>query len=419
MPTTPAEQQQYPTATISEREAHAILPPFQSGQPRRNEGPLTQLLRDRAHLAEETSAERRVMNAAERERAALELQAVSDSAALADPLYLILGPKASTPSDDGSDLLQEIDELPDRLERAARQKARTSAMADFLGDIDDHLASKLRSCGSVRLYRHWLQTGDCRLRAMYTCKQDKLCPQCAALRAAKHAAAYAEKVEHVQHEATAGVYLWTWTIVSDDDVTERLDHLIGNFREVLNARRKSRSSSGRHGWSPLSGMIGGVYSVEVIRGKGGGWHPHLHLLALHDEAPRGIDLDGNTTRDMEVPRYWEGLTSDSFVVDCKPVDDLGGACCEVLKYAMKFSGMELADNLHAWQATRGKRLMASVGNLRGVTVPDNLLDAISNDDGPWLDLAYRYDYTARAYAESEPPKYGQPLHDQELEGVPI
>ena len=56
---------------------------------------------------------------------------------------------------------------------------------------------------------------------------------------------------------------------------------------------------------------------------------------------------------------------------------------------MKFSDLELADNWEAYQAWKGKRLVDSFGCLKGVEVPESLLDEdLANE--PYLLMLYRY-----------------------------
>ena len=55
---------------------------------------------------------------------------------------------------------------------------------------------------------------------------------------------------------------------------------------------------------------------------------------------------------------------------------------ETFKYALKFSDLELSDNLHAYKTLKGKRLINSFGALRGVEVPEELTDDDLDDDLP-------------------------------------
>lgn len=59
------------------------------------------------------------------------------------------------------------------------------------------------------------------------------------------------------------------------------------------------------------------------------------------------------------------------------------------KYAVKFSDLSPADNWHAAQIFKGKRLLGSFGLFRGVDVPEELMDT-PLDDLPYVDRFYRF-----------------------------
>ena len=60
------------------------------------------------------------------------------------------------------------------------------------------------------------------------------------------------------------------------------------------------------------------------------------------------------------------------------------------KYALKFSDLELSDNLHAYKTQKGKRTINSFGALRGVEVPEELTDDDLDDDLPYMLMLYTY-----------------------------
>ena len=430
MTATPAELQAYPRVRMSEQEARDILPPF-GPTGRQRVDALAAGLRQRGQLAEQARRDVRIAKAETRRGEALGLRDALDAAWVeaetaagrmsADAhTNLILVPNCPTSGEtvenEGETFNQEIDGLAEKLERAAAQKLRSSRMVEYLDGLPADPAGligavrgKLASCSTMRVYRHWLATGDCRLAAVYSCHQDKLCPVCAAARAAKHAMRYAERVEHVVSE-DPGLSEWLWTITVKDgpDLVERFNHLTNSLRRLTKRRSDVRGGKSRDLYNDFAGIAGAVYSIEVVVGRySGEWHPHVHVYALHDTPPRSereVLPDGRVQwRCRPFEAWWHRTTGDSFVTDVRPVvtENRAAACVEVLKYACKFSSMTLAQNVEAWQATRGRRLMSALGNLRGVKLPDNLLDEFSDDDGPWLDLAFRWDRSTESYMEKE------------------
>jgi hypothetical protein len=140
-----------------------------------------------------------------------------------------------------------------------------------------------------------------------------------------------------------------------------------------------------HLWNPIRKRFvefarsqGGFHSIEVTN-KGQGWHPHAHMIWLCASKPDQEALSAE----------WLSWTGDSFIVDVRPLHDPVEGFLEVCKYALKFSELEPADNWHAYEVMSRQRLIDSHGLMRGVEIPDDLLDE-PLDGLPYVDLLYRY-----------------------------
>jgi hypothetical protein len=105
--------------------------------------------------------------------------------------------------------------------------------------------------------------------------------------------------------------------------------------------------------------------------------------------PKGARIEGGPGSQLSAD--WHALTGDSFIVDSRPLHgDLVSAFCEVLKYALKFSSLDLADNLHAFRTVRGKRLMTSGGCMYGLELPEDARLEDDPLDGPFIEIVYRW-----------------------------
>jgi hypothetical protein len=173
-------------------------------------------------------------------------------------------------------------------------------------------------------------------------------------------------------------FLVTLTVKDGADLAERFKHLHKSQRELWMRKHRARVAS------PLVGVDGAVWSYEVKRGSGSGlWHPHLHMIALAEQAPDAVHLSSE----------WKNITGDSHVVDVRPIsqDDPASGFIEVFKYAVKFSDQPPADTVHAWLTLAGRRLVGSSGAFRGVEVPEDLLDDPEGLEGlPFATLFYRF-----------------------------
>lgn len=105
------------------------------------------------------------------------------------------------------------------------------------------------------------------------------------------------------------------------------------------------------------------------------------MIWLCEEAPNARKLSAE----------WLELTGDSYIVDVRECygETLADSFLEVFKYALKFSDLSLEDNWEAFNTLKGKRLVDSFGCLRGVEVPESLLDEELADE-PYILMLYRY-----------------------------
>jgi hypothetical protein len=86
--------------------------------------------------------------------------------------------------------------------------------------------------------------------------------------------------------------------------------------------------------------------------------------------------------------------------------DLASGLCEVLKYALKFSDLDLAKNLLAYETLKGKRLTQASGCFYGLEIPedDDLND--EPEDGPYVELFFSY--TSKGYKASSSTSWHYP-----------
>lgn len=272
-----------------------------------------------------------------------------------------------------------VDALPARLDRYAKAKNRAIDVAQYIGEHrpqEAKLAQVVSTCGEYLLFRHYYTADLLRLHAASFCRRHLLCPLCAIRRGAKALKAYLDRWEVIRSEKPLlRPFLVTLTVKDGDSLAERFRHLHDSQRALWMRKHRGRGCV-------LDGVAGAVWSYEVKRGQGSGaWHPHLHMIALAEVEPSQRRLS----------REWHEVTGDSFVVDVRPInqDDTAAGFCEVFKYAVKASDMEIPDTLHAFDVLRGKRLIASAGCFRGVDVPEDLTDE-PLEGLPFIEMLFRH-----------------------------
>lgn len=271
-----------------------------------------------------------------------------------------------------------IEAFPKRVNRYGDAKRRALEVAQYIDGQPEGkaLARRVSGCGEYLVFRHYFTIDQVRLHAAHFCTKHLLCPLCAIRRGAKALGAYLPRYESVIASAPLlRPFLVTLTVKDGPDLKERFEHLQNSQHELWKRKQRGRGSA-------LDGVLAAVWSYEVKRGKGSGlWHPHLHMVALAENAPDQVELADE----------WHAITGDSFIVDVRPIDlaDPASGFLEVFKYALKFSDMEACDTFEAYQVLKGRRLVASAGLFRGIEIPDNLKDE-PLDDLPFVELFYRY-----------------------------
>lgn len=280
------------------------------------------------------------------------------------------------------------------------RKARAADMAQYIGTLRDpkkrpdieKLYSNLRQCASYLVFNEYFTVDELRLVKAQTCKKHLLCPFCAMRRSGKFVAKNLPKVEQVINENRARIpALVTFTVKNGPDLRERFNHLRNAHKRLSQRRRDHLKGKGSTEWAKVAG---GITSYEFTKKDEGDWHPHIHALVMLDDF---IDQE-------QLSQEWEQITGDSYIVDIRRIKgkpnaggvDIASALLEVCKYALKFHDMTLPDTWHAYDTLRCRRLVDSFGILRGVEIPDNLLDD-PLEGLPFIERHYRYQHFKRSY----------------------
>lgn len=260
-------------------------------------------------------------------------------------------------------------------------------MADFIAGQElpqyKNLPHTLRDCGNYLLFRDYYTIGKVRLAAACFCKKHLLCPLCAVRRGAKLLKAYHEKFQALLlKNPNLKPYLVTLTVKNGPDLQERYLHLNSAVKRYVQARRNAFKKN--RPFVEMAKASAAVWSFEFKRGKNSGeWHPHTHGVWLCEDPPD----------QAKIAEEWKRLTGDSYIVDVTPFFEGGDpvkAFAEVFKYALKFSDLPLEDNLHGYQVLSGRRMVASIGDFRGIEIPEELTDEIPEEDLPYVEILFKY-----------------------------
>jgi len=294
----------------------------------------------------------------------------------------------------------EAEKLPSRLERYGVAKARAVAtLGNIRGVVNrsegeetgytlqqiEKLAAsvpKLAGCGEYLHFRNYFTVGKVRLHNANFCKIHLLCPLCAIRRGAKTLKAYLDRYHAIiALHGEMRLSMLTFTVKDGPDLAERFEHLKKSIEQCV--ARRSKANNGNRIVTEWTKILGAVGTYEIKRGANSGeWHPHVHMMVLHRER-----FDWQALKDE-----WLKITGDSHVVNCAPAkhpDQPELDFLEICKYAVKFSDMGKDDLLQAYLVLSGRRMLFSLGEFRGVKVPESL-----NDEDlqglPFIDLFYGF-----------------------------
>lgn len=252
-------------------------------------------------------------------------------------------------------------------------------------------AIKVRSCGSYLELREWLDhDGKCTVQTANFCKKAVICNLCAIRRSAKLCKAYEAKILEVMSDpknANLFPVMITLTVKNEEDCAERFEHLKQSFTKLKKKANNWKLRKTKDCAPPEFAKVkGGVSSYEVKVGKGGKWHPHMHLFALLE-----CRIDP-----YALSREWLEITGDSKIIDVRACKNgVLPALIEVLKYATKFSAMAPAEILEVERVVKGTRLCNPLGILRGVHAEE--IDHDEQLDGDYIDYIAHFLYSKNGY----------------------
>jgi hypothetical protein len=285
-----------------------------------------------------------------------------------------------------------------RLNRLSSHKKRTRNLSKYLKDnekIQEDFFRRLDTCYDFLLFKDYTALNKVKLGATHSCQVHLLCPMCAIVRAAKQVQLYEAKFQELKREnPKLSIYYVVLTVKNGTDLSERYNHLQKSLKKLIGRRREAQKA--KHGKkssnyalnSVFANVSAGAYSIEVKKGENSKeWHPHANLLLLSEDR----------ILESEIKSEWKSITKDSKIAYCQVKDDDDKTVfVEIFKYALKFSEMEFDDNFEAWETLRGRRLMGTFGDFRGLDIEKEDTE-IALKDEPYIELFYKYQSESQKY----------------------
>jgi len=296
-----------------------------------------------------------------------------------------------------------FDGLGVRLERYAKARRHQLAIIEHLRSRhkDDPNIQKLvlylEHCSSYLAFRNYYLVDKVKLVRANFCKKHLICRMCAIRRAARMLRLLLERDEYVMQQNSGLVrYMLTLTVKNGFDLQERYDHLSNSVARLVQLRRQQlkRNTANK---GEFTSLAGGVGSYEFTFSETHGWHPHVHFVVYKDGS-KGINKN-------KLISEWLKATSDSYIIDVRPITEKEKGFIEVIKYSLKFSDLSMENLINAYQVLTSRRLVRSFGCMYGVQTEGSYLDDIKDlEDQPYIDMIYRY-MEKRGYRLTEIREY--------------
>lgn len=324
--------------------------------------------------------------------------------------FLILEHKSVVPDTKGltsnlhPSLRGEPNDVQERLAKAAYVIGQDGAFWRWMSTQTSgqegemvHRAQQGLKCASRLIFRTYFREpgAPSRLAGGVFCHQNHLCTFCSSRRAVRGLQRLVPKIyQRLKECRDLRPAMLTFTSRNHPDLRQQMNIHFKACARFLERRRNQKK--GLRGYTSLSECDGGIASMETKRGDGSGlWHFHAHWLVL---VPPNLNEDTFKGEWSELLGY--KANSDfrycESVAKLEPgqlpvLDELTKDCFEVLKYALKTTGLGWPDRLSAYLTLRRKRLVRTFGSLYGLKLPEDEVDDVSDMEGqPYRECVYRY-----------------------------
>jgi hypothetical protein len=258
---------------------------------------------------------------------------------------------------------------------------------DSIGEnpLSPQTSSRVHNCGSWLYFRNYEEIDQNTLKKANFCNKDKLCPACASRRANK-------QVEKVLGQLSSNPSImdgyWYYIVLpvrhsADESLGVVFERLQKGLKGISKALRNVRNGQGTENYFAQN-FDGIMYSIEETRTENG-WNVHANLMCRSATPLKGLIKKPKQHKRVsywhpDMVETWQQLTG-SINVSISPIcvtdqQALFENLHEIFKYSLKFQDLSPDDMLIAYRTLYGRRLLGTMGTLRGLKT-----DVELNGDG--------------------------------------
>jgi len=276
-----------------------------------------------------------------------------------------------------------------RLSKIQKHRARSREVVSEIEENHQNTvvaekAETLSECGNYLRFRHWRKVSKTRLVTANFCKCFILCTFCASLRASKYCEKFVVVIlEVLKTMPDLRVVHMVLSCENVESAEEAIERLSDARKRVLKHLRQSNKGS-RHK-SALRGVEGGIWVMEVKKGRGSKkWHPHYHVLLLTRRKINQNDMWDEWRKATKCPK----VALPWLAEHGRGEQEILKVCLELFKYMIKPGSCTPAELIEVHNAVFKKyRLIQSFGCLRGVQIDEDDIGEKGREEwGPYMDF---------------------------------
>lgn len=281
--------------------------------------------------------------------------------------------------------------LQKTIKKWTSHKIKVRSTLDYWDSIHENplspqTSARVHNCGSWLYFRNYEEIDQNTLKKANFCNKDKLCPACASRRAHK-------QVEKVLGQLSSNPSImdgyWYYIVLpvrhsAEESLGVVFERLQKGLKGIGQSLRNVARGQGTENYFAQN-FDGIMYSIEETRTENG-WNVHANLLCRSPKPLNGLikKPKGKGKRGAywhpDMVETWQQLTG-SINVSISPIcvtdqQALFENLHEIFKYSLKFQDLSPDDMLIAYRTLYGRRLLGTMGTLRGLKT-----DVELNGDG--------------------------------------
>jgi len=289
--------------------------------------------------------------------------------------------------------------------------------------LSPNMNANVYNCGSWLKFRNYIDLDKNSLHKARFCKKDKICPACAARRAAKQVQKVYKELYSNEDLLKGNWYYIVMPVVHNSSeefgtVFKRVQTALKKINQAI--RNEERGKNSNNWFTNFDGIY---YSIEETK-TDNGWNVHANLLCRSKKPLQGLirkhpKKNNGVFWNLDAVETLKQIAEGSLNISISPIkvsnkEELLKNLQEVFKYSLKFQELSPDDLLIAYRGLYRKRLIGTMGTLRGLSTDIKFNDEEIEDE-LFIETIYHYIKTYKLSSQKMGKTYknGQTIYQAE------